>query len=214
MVSSHQTSYKDLSQQENGSIDEKNMKVTFDEEVFERSTLSLDDYTEDEIERCWLTDHEMQKTLDRVAKVAMRMAYGKKPKRGSSYRGLENATVQGESEYFLKIQDVIESVLAEQDRQDRFNIYDEELIAEASELYTELSMAQAWRRAKSDAREARKAYRQMEDIHYPCNEGSNSSISYYDEEPVPILRTGNDLGHKNDEDITFTKLQKPIKAVC
>ena len=42
----------------------------------------------------------MGKTLDRIAKVAQRMESGKRPRHGSSYRGLENVTVEGEAEYY------------------------------------------------------------------------------------------------------------------
>lgn len=192
--------------------------VSFNEVVIVLSTLSRDDYSDEEVERCWLAQYEMEDTLDRIAKIAQRMASGKKPKRGSSYRGLENATVEGETEYYFSIQDVVESVLAEQERQYREGFCDEYMIAEASEMYTETSLATAMKRGKSDAREARKAYRKIEDMYDPCNEGSCSSFSHFEEDPVPVVpvRGGSDsisACSLEDDDIVC-KMHEPTQAIC
>ncbi|KAL3928166.1 MAG: hypothetical protein SGBAC_012762 [Bacillariaceae sp.] len=196
-----------------GTKDGKKSRVRFNEQVLQRSTLSLDDYSNTEIKRCFLSEEELVKTMDRIAKVAQRMESGKQPRLGSSYRGLENATVDGGTEFYYNVEDVVESVLLEQERQYNEGFYTEDLIAGASEMYSEVPLSKALKRAKSDAREAKRAYRHMADIYSPCTEESCSSFSCTDDDLVPILKTGKDIFLEEDVDIIVSQVQ-PMRTIC
>ncbi|CAJ1951288.1 unnamed protein product [Cylindrotheca closterium] len=215
----HQSPNSHTAQTEMNNNGTKKQRVRFNEGVLQRSVPSLRDYSQEEIEQYWLSEKEMTKTLDRIAKVAQRMESGKKPRHGSSYRGLENATVEGETEYFYNVQDVVESVLCEQEQQYNKNFSDEDLIAEASKLYSDVTLAVALRRAKSDAREAKKAYRQMEDIlsYNPSScaeEGSSSSFCCTDDDLVPILKTGKDVFLPKEAHLEPSKFQPKRAFSC
>ena len=59
------------------------------------TTLSLDDYTDDEIDMCWYDRKELKDIQKTNAILIKRMSQGKPPKIGHSYRGLEDMTGQG-----------------------------------------------------------------------------------------------------------------------
>ena len=59
------------------------------------TTLSLDDYTDDEIDMCWFDRKELKDIQKTNAILIKRMSQGKPPKIGHSYRGLEDMTGQG-----------------------------------------------------------------------------------------------------------------------
>ena len=68
----------------------KNVSFVDDDELNEIvMTMSIDDYTQGEIERSWFSKQERQMILARTAKTVQRMNQGIVPREGYTYRGLE-----------------------------------------------------------------------------------------------------------------------------
>lgn len=183
-------------------VDEESRKVrvSFDDKVLQVSTLSVANYTQAEIDSYWLSVEDMDKISDRLDRIALRIESGKKARLGSTYRGLENITREGQTEYVFNIQDCVEAVLLEQDRQYSEGIHNDALIAEASMQYTRETLMKALDRGISDAKEAKHAHERLEHHRFNSFEDSSSSLSCTEEITVPILKTGTGVHSREDSE--------------
>ena len=101
--------------------------------------------------------------MHKCAKTVRRKRSGKMPKKNSSYRGLETFDDASEAQFRRIVASCIDAVMDEQDRQwdEGDDVFDWDAFAEVSMACSEASVAAALANGRSDAREAKKAYRQM-----------------------------------------------------
>mmetsp|Transcript_21285 Transcript_21285/g.52444 ORF Transcript_21285/g.52444 Transcript_21285/m.52444 type:complete len:253 (+) Transcript_21285:2389-3147(+) len=115
---------------------------------------SLDEYSEQEIQDCWISTEEKRKMFDQQFKVIRKMEQGIGKK--SSFRGLENHTRKGEIESERRRLKCIDLVMDEQDIQIDKDIYDSEKLCKLSKKASKKSKTLARKQAKKDAAAARK----------------------------------------------------------
>lgn len=155
-------------------------RVSFNELVTCKATISRSEITAEEALACWYTSEERQKLTKKYVKTVERKLAGKKPKKNSSYRGLETFEHCSAMELKRSIEACVDAVLLEQHRQWREGIHDWESYAKASMEHSEQSKKLALTIAKADEREAKKAYRLL--AMRP--EDSSRSMSSTSVEPV------------------------------
>jgi hypothetical protein len=136
--------------------------IRFSPEVYCMATLTRSEYTYAEARSTWLLEDEKADMMEKYAKTAQRMKSGKKPKRNSTYRGLETMLERDIEEMEDIVHTCVHTVLDEQDTQWEEDTFRWGRFAKISRRSSKNSKALALKRAKSDEREAKKAYRQME----------------------------------------------------
>ena len=117
------------------------------------TTMSLEDYTDEEKFLCFYSRAEYAKMTERSLKMLQRMEQGKPCKRNDSYRGLEGWTENGSRLLERDIELVLEVVGEEQERQWEQNIYDPEAIAEVCRAMTHTTKLMAIHLALADETE-------------------------------------------------------------
>ena len=98
--------------------------------------MSLDDYTDDEMTRCWYERRELRDIEKSNAMLIKRMSQGKPPKIGHSYRGLEDMTGQGHKLAEDRYDKALDIVLDFYDGQCMHGVNDE---AELASLYASVT---------------------------------------------------------------------------
>lgn len=137
-------------------------RVRFSPQVDCMGTITRHEYTYSEARSSWLFPDEKAAIMGKHAKTAQRMKSGKKPKKNSTYRGLETMNAQDVFEMKTIINACVNAVLDEQDAQWGEDIFLWGRFSKISRRCSKDSKKLAIKRAKSDEREAKKAYRQME----------------------------------------------------
>lgn len=201
------------SQDSSSSSSMNTTRISFNEQVQCRATISRQDYSELEAHQTWLSREEMAKMTERQFKTVARMKSSKNSKRESAYRGLEGMSVNGEAQLDEIIKYCVDSVMDEQDRQYYLfeKIVDSEVLAQSSLNCSEECKRKALNRARSDAREAKRCYRRMRDMDSSNinHHSSASSFSISDEEHIiiPIIKTGNDVQQQTGDNREAATLQ-------
>lgn len=121
-------------------------------EVFEIP--SLDEYSDKEIQDCWISTPEERKMLNQQFKIIRKMEQGIGKK--SSYRGLEGHTAKGAKESERRRLKHIDLVMDEQDIHIESDIYDPEKLRKVAEKLSKKSQKLALKQAKKDASAVRK----------------------------------------------------------
>jgi hypothetical protein len=137
-------------------------RVRFSPEVYCKATLTRYEYTYTEARSTWLFPDEQASAMERDDKTAQRMESGKKPKKNSTYRGLETIDERYVEEMKGIVDACVRAVMDEQDTQWEEDTFRWDCFAKISRRCSKDSKALALKRANSDEREAKKAYRQME----------------------------------------------------
>jgi hypothetical protein len=135
-------------------------RVRFSPKTNCKATLTRNEYTYAEARSTWLFPDEKASMMEKYDKATQRMKSGKKPKKNSTYRGLE--TMDGRDLEMDTIHACVHAILDEQDRILEEHTFRWGPFAKISRRCSKDSKALALERAKSDEREAMKAYRQME----------------------------------------------------
>eukprot|EP00980_Cylindrotheca_fusiformis_P019999 scaffold7084_cov100-Cylindrotheca_fusiformis.AAC.4 len=128
-----------------------------------KSTISRRDYTEKEARRTWTFSDEKAEILNGHRNEADRMASGKKPRKNSTYRGLETINREDVRKLNIVIDTCVNAVLDEQDEQWTQDVFKWKRFAKISRKHSRESKILAIERAKFDEREAQRAYQQMDD---------------------------------------------------
>eukprot|EP00980_Cylindrotheca_fusiformis_P001639 scaffold370_cov85-Cylindrotheca_fusiformis.AAC.1 len=128
-----------------------------------KATISRRDYTDEEAKRTWLFSNEKAEILKGHRNEAQRMASGRKPKKNSTYRGLETINKEDIQKLNWVIDTCVNEVLDEQDEQWKEDVFKWNRFARISRSHSRESKRLASERAKFDEREAQKAYQQMDD---------------------------------------------------
>lgn len=147
------------------------------------TTLSRENYTAEEIEHCFYTHTEKTKLFRNHEKVMKRMESGKRPKKNSSYRGLENFLTDISINLENNIYECVDAIMDCQEDQWNRNVVNWEELAARSRAISEASTVLALRMAEYDRRQAVKAYKSMEryqenDEDSTCTEITNSTMTY------------------------------------
>jgi hypothetical protein len=130
--------------------------------VFE--IMTLEEYSEKELRRCWYSPEEKEKICHSKDKIVARLEAGKKPRSDMIYRGLECWTIKGGQELDENIARSVNSVMDEQDRQWALNCDDWNAIAEVSAAVTADSGKIAREVAIEDEKEAKLAWEAVDDL--------------------------------------------------
>lgn len=118
-----------------------------------------EDYTPKETSACWYSREEKLQMQESCENILVRMEAGMRPKKNTSYRGLENFHTCNTEEFQRTIGACIDAVMDEQDRQwKEGNCIHWDPFREASLEASKHSASLAYRMAVYDEREARKAY--------------------------------------------------------
>jgi hypothetical protein len=147
-------------------------RVRFSQKVHCRATLTRLEYTDAEARSTWLFPDEQADCVKNCVKIIQRMKSGKKPKKSSTYRGLENREEMVDITHAC-----VHTVLDEQYTQWEEDTFRWGRFAKISRRCSKGNKALALKRAKSDEREAKKAYRQMETSTGENSFHSTSSFS-------------------------------------
>lgn len=150
-------------------------RVKFASHAYCRYTISRYEMTLEEALKTWIFADEKTEMMSNYSLTAERMKSGKKPKKNSSYRGLECFHESDADELRETIKSCVDAVLDEQESQSNKQRIDWKKVSKASKKHSKLSVKLALKRAKEDEKEAKKAYRRMEQ---PASErGSRHSRS-------------------------------------
>jgi hypothetical protein len=168
--------------------EKKASKVRFDGKVHRREILSREAYTADEAQRSWLSSDEKAKMAEKRYKTVKRMEAGKRPRQNSTFRGLETSTVRGAEHMTKTVEVTVDAVMDEQDRQWKENSDDWDRLAKVHNKVSKASKDLAIKRAKSDAREAQKAYQSMKTETTTDLDSSSSSAESF-QSPTPKKST-------------------------
>jgi hypothetical protein len=171
---------------EGSSSDDLNFRksrVSFKSEIHVQSTLNREDYTLEEAGGSWFSAAEKVKMFLYHDKTVQRMESGKRSKKNTSYRGLENFSKANASELEIIIHACVDAVMDEQENQWKLDISDWERFAAASREVSDESLALSFKMAEHDQRQARKAYKSMEkerdqDADSACTERTNSTLTH------------------------------------
>jgi hypothetical protein len=131
----------------------------------------------------WYSSEEKVKMFLYHRKIVQRMDSGKRPKKNTSYRGLENLSKANAFELEIVIHACVDAVMDEQEKQWKLDTYDSERFAAVSREVSEESLALSFKMAEHDQRQARKAYKSMEkeqdqDADSTCTERTNSTLTH------------------------------------
>jgi hypothetical protein len=143
--------------------------------VIVHSHIARNEYTAEEIRASWYTIEEKMVYNKKHNKAADRLEQGKRPKRNSSYRGLETWTEMGSAIMNQMVADVIDAVMDEQASQWLEGINEWDSMALVSKKVSRDSIAYALELAKYDEEEAKKAYISM--VEEQEQEQDNGSVS-------------------------------------
>ncbi|CAJ1943417.1 unnamed protein product [Cylindrotheca closterium] len=137
-------------------------RVQFASHAYCQYTISRYQMTLDEALQTWIFSTEKSQMMRNYSLTAERMKSGKKPKKNSSYRGLECFHESDADELRETIKSCVDAVLDEQDIQKGKESLDWKKFAKRSKKHSKACVKLALKRAKDDEREAKKAYRRME----------------------------------------------------
>jgi hypothetical protein len=171
---------------EGSSSDDLNFRksrVSFKSEIHVQSTLNREDYTLEEAGGSWFSAAEKVKMFLYHDKTVQRMESGKRSKKNSSYRGLENFSKANASELEIVIHACVDAVMDEQEKQWKLDVCDWERFAAVSREVSEESLTLSRKMAEHDQRQARKAYKSMDkeqdqDADSACTERTNSTLTH------------------------------------
>jgi hypothetical protein len=153
-------------------------RVRFSPDVYScKATLTRYEYTYTEARSTWLFPDEKANMMEKYVRTAQRMKSGKKPKKNSTYRGLEAFDDRDIEEMKGIINACVHAVLDEQDTQWEEDTFRWSRFAKISRRCSKDSKALALKRANSDEREAKEAHRQMESDRDENGNHSTSSFS-------------------------------------
>jgi hypothetical protein len=152
-------------------------RVRFSPEVYCKATLTRYEYTYTEARNTWLFPEEKENMMETYDKTVQRMKSGKKRTKNSTYRGLETFDERDGEEMKGIIDACVHAVMDEQDTQWEEDTFCWGRFAKISRRCSKDSKALALKRANSDEREAKKAYRQMESDRDENGFHSTSSFS-------------------------------------
>lgn len=125
-----------------------------------------DDYTGNEANACWYSCEEKSLMYKSYEKTVIRMEAGKRPKKNTTYRGLENFSEANSSQLDTIVHACMDTIMDEQDRQWEGDIFDWDQFREMSLEISQQSISLAYKMADYDEREARKAYIAMAKEEY------------------------------------------------
>eukprot|EP00980_Cylindrotheca_fusiformis_P004098 scaffold890_cov59-Cylindrotheca_fusiformis.AAC.1 len=181
-----------------------------------RTTISRYEYTMEEARNTWIFANEKSNAMKRHSKDAQRMKLGKKARKNSTYRGLETLDSTDVQRMVELINACVHAVLDEQDRQWKKDIFLWNNFAKISRSHSKGSKKMAAKRAKLDEREAKKAYRSMDNNDETTDSGTSTDSSSAHTSDVHLLlpttlKSGmsNFRSNNNSSDVT-TKLEVPI----
>jgi hypothetical protein len=138
--------------------------VRFSMTIRQHASMSIEEYTEDEVRNCWYSFEDKEKMYEKHNKMVARFESGKKAKKGSTYRGLECWTTKGGCDLDLNISKCTDAVMDEQDAQWSASIDDWERVATASREVTVGSAKRALATGQEYEREAIEARSLLEYI--------------------------------------------------
>lgn len=141
---------------------QRQRKVQFASHAYCRYTISRYEMTLDEALKTWIFADEKSDMMSGYSKTAERMKSGKKPKRNSSYRGLECFHSTDADELRETIKSCVDAVLEEQGNRLKQEPIEWKQLAKVAKKHSKPSIKLALKRAKEDEKEAKKAYRRME----------------------------------------------------
>ena len=136
-------------------------RIDFKSDVVVQLIPNLDDYSAEEVHSCWYSADEKGQMYDEHAEIVRRMESGKRPKKNTSYRGLENWCNDNALALDELVHACIDAVMDEQDRQlDEIprDTIDFDLFRQVSLEVTRQSANLAYKMATYDETQARKAY--------------------------------------------------------
>jgi len=141
---------------------ERKVQFVDDEENLHHSIISLSEFSDTELDACWYTSEERERSKAECEKVLHRLEQGKpcKKRNEMSYRGLECRTASGCRQFSDDIDSAIAAVMDEQDRQWAHCFDDAGLLAAKSVAVTGRSIQRALEIAQEDEEEARQLYKQ------------------------------------------------------
>jgi len=131
-----------------------------------QTTTNRDDYIAKEVNACCYSCEEKSLMYESDEKTVVRMEAGKRPKKNTTYRGLENFSEANSSQLDIIVHACINTVMDEQERQWKEDIFDWDRFREMSLEVSQQSISLAYKMAKYDEREARKAYIAMAKEEY------------------------------------------------
>jgi len=170
----------------NFSLEYSYSKIRFSQQINEyHDILSRESYSERELRHCWYTEEEKTKLIDRHERSAKKLEKGERSKRGESFRGLEGWTEAGADEANEMIEDCIDAVLNEQDRQMKKDRRNHGNLALISLSKSKKAIKMALRTAKRDMKEAIRAYESMGIEDLDLDSGSSSISSLIASPPTP-----------------------------
>jgi hypothetical protein len=172
-------------------------RVCFSPDVYCRATLTRYEYTYTEARLTWLFPDEKVIMMEDSVETTQRMKSGKRPKKNSTYRGLENMDARNGEEVKGIIHACVHAVLDEQDTHWEEHTCRWGPAAKISRICSRDNKALAWERARSDECEAKEAYRQMETDTDDISVHSTSSFSVESfQSPRSIMSRRNDVPSK------------------
>jgi hypothetical protein len=169
-------------------VEKKASKVRFADKVQSRIILSRKAYTADEAKHSWLSPDNKAKMTEKSYKTVDRMEAGKRPRQNSTFRGLETLSAQGADNLAQTVEAIVDAVMDEQDRQWKENADDWDRLAQIYKTVSKESKDLALKRGKSDAREAKKAYRSMETDNTDLDSSLSSAETF--QTPKSIMKSG------------------------
>ena len=152
-------------------------RVTFSPLGRAKKTLSLKSYKAEEKARCWYDRDEYAEMRQRIITNALRMESGKPPKKGDTYRGLENKTRLGKSNLIRNLCNGKAAVLKEQASQRQDNTYDVDSIASLYAGATACSGMVAAAAGLQDECDARVIFDEVSNMVPPINKRRKKRIS-------------------------------------
>ncbi|KAL3936017.1 MAG: hypothetical protein SGBAC_008572 [Bacillariaceae sp.] len=190
-------------------LEERPTTIRFSEEVMCKGIITRSEITAEEAIAAWYSHEEKENLIRKYSKTVERRRSGKKPKKNSSYRGLETFDDTDAMELQQTIETCVDAVLLEQHRQwtEDDIIIDWEAFAAVSMECSQDSMELALEVAQSDAREAKKAYRRMSVLDDSFRSLSSTSV-----EPTQDITKL--LSHKTSQSRNmFVRSVSPVREV-
>ncbi|CAJ1932551.1 unnamed protein product [Cylindrotheca closterium] len=134
---------------------------------------SKDDFTPSELSASWYSGEEKRAMYEDYEKIVMRMEAGRRPKKNTTYRGLENFSETNSAQLDEIVHACIDAVMDDQDRQwaENGNEADWDSFREVSLQVSLQSASLAYKMAEYDEREARKAYIAMAKEEFERQQG-------------------------------------------
>ncbi|CAJ1945113.1 unnamed protein product [Cylindrotheca closterium] len=140
-------------------------RVSFHPTVDFHHIVNRDDYSSEETNACFYSLEEKELMCESCEMAVNRMEAGKRPKKDTSYRGLENFIEANATQFDDTIHAYIDAVMDEQERQWDNDMFDGELLREVGLGVSLHSASLAHKMAAYDENEARKAYISMGKAH-------------------------------------------------